>query len=351
VERPYILITGGAGFIGTNIARRYLTNNQPVYILDNLSRSGVEQNVAELQRHYPGRVQFTHANICDRDAVEKAVSGAGAVYHLAAQVAVTTSLDDPLADLATNLMGTLHLLEAIRSVATKPSLLFTSTNKVYGRLASVVLHERPTRHEPVDDSVACLGADERQPLEFLSPYGCSKGSADQYVLDYARSFGIQAAVFRMSCIYGPYQLGSEDQGWVAHFLRQALKGEPITIYGDGKQVRDLLFVEDLVDAMLRVQENMPVAAGEAFNIGGGPQNSASLVELISEIERLTGSPVIVDRGPERLADQRWFVADTSKIRNLVGWSPRTSVREGLRALQNWYVGRPSLLAQSEVQVA
>jgi CDP-paratose 2-epimerase len=351
VERPYILITGGAGFIGTNIARRYLADNQPVYILDNLSRSGVEQNVAELQRHYPGRVQFTHANICDRDAVEKAVSGAGAVYHLAAQVAVTTSLDDPLADLATNLMGTLHLLEAIRSVATKPSLLFTSTNKVYGRLASVVLHERPTRHEPVDDSVACLGADERQPLEFLSPYGCSKGSADQYVLDYARSFGIQAAVFRMSCIYGPYQLGSEDQGWVAHFLRQALKGEPITIYGDGKQVRDLLFVEDLVDAMLRVQENMPVAAGEAFNIGGGPQNSASLVELISEIERLTGSPVIVDRGPERLADQRWFVADTSKIRNLVGWSPRTSVREGLRALQNWYVGRPSLLAQSEVQVA
>jgi CDP-paratose 2-epimerase len=351
VERPYILITGGAGFIGTNIARRYLADNQPVYILDNLSRSGVEQNVAELQRHYPGRVQFTHANICDRDAVEKAVSGAGAVYHLAAQVAVTTSLDDPLADLATNLMGTLHLLEAIRSVATKPSLLFTSTNKVYGRLASVLLHERSTRHEPVDDSVASLGADERQPLEFLSPYGCSKGSADQYVLDYARSFGIQAAVFRMSCIYGPYQLGSEDQGWVAHFLRQALKGEPITIYGDGKQVRDLLFVEDLVDAMLRVQENMPVAAGEAFNIGGGPQNSASLVELISEIERLTGSPVIVDRGPERLADQRWFVADTSKIRNLVGWSPRTSVREGLRALQNWYVGRPSLLAQSEVQVA
>jgi CDP-paratose 2-epimerase len=351
VERPYILITGGAGFIGTNIARRYLAENQPVYILDNLSRSGVEQNITELQRHYPGRVQFTHADVCDRGAVEKAVSGAGAVYHLAAQVAVTTSLDDPLADLATNLMGTLHLLEAIRSAATKPSLLFTSTNKVYGRLASVMLRERPTRHEPVDDSVARLGADEQQPLEFLSPYGCSKGSADQYVLDYARSFGIQAAVFRMSCIYGPYQLGSEDQGWVAHFLRQALKGEPITIYGDGKQVRDLLFVEDLVDAMLRVQDNMPNAAGEAFNIGGGPQNSASLVELISEIELLTGSPVIVDRGPERLADQRWFVADTSKIRNLVGWSPRTDIREGLRALQNWYVGRPSLLAQSEVQVA
>jgi CDP-paratose 2-epimerase len=351
VERPYILITGGAGFIGTNLARRYLAQNQRVQILDNLARAGVEQNVAELQRHYPGRLQFTHADVNDRSAVEKAVGGAGAVFHLAAQVAVTTSLEDPLADVVTNLMGTLHLLEALRNTAAKPPLLFTSTNKVYGRLASVALRERSTRHEPVDASITSLGADEQQPLEFLSPYGCSKGSADQYVLDYARSFGVQAAVFRMSCIYGPYQLGSEDQGWVAHFLRQALKGEPITIYGDGKQVRDLLFVEDLVDVMLRVQENMAIAAGEAFNIGGGPRNSASLVELISEIELLTGSSVTVDRGPERLADQRWFVADTSKIRNLLGWSPRTSIREGLRALQNWYVGRPSLLAQSEVQVA
>ena len=216
-------------------------------------------------------------------------------------------------------------------------MLFTSTNKVYGRLGSVALRERATRHEPVDDSVARSGADECQPLEFLSPYGCSKGSADQYVLDYARSFGMQAAVFRMSCIYGPYQLGSEDQGWVAHFLRQALKGEPLTIYGDGKQVRDLLFVEDLIDAMLRVQENMAITAGEAFNIGGGPQNSTSLVELISEIEALTGSSVVVNHGPERLADQRWFVADTSKIRNLLGWSPRISIREGLRALQKWYL--------------
>jgi CDP-paratose 2-epimerase len=351
VERPYILITGGAGFIGTNIARRYLAENQPVHIVDNLGRSGVEQNVAELQQQYPGRVQFTNADVRDRGAIEKAVSGAGTVYHLAAQVAVTTSLDDPLADLATNLMGTLHVLEAIRHGAAKPALLFTSTNKVYGRLASVALREAPTRHEPVDRSLAHLGADEHQPLEFLSPYGCSKGSADQYVLDYARSFGIQAAVFRMSCIYGPYQLGSEDQGWVAHFLRQVLKGEPITIYGDGKQVRDLLFVEDLVDAMRLVQDNMPIAAGEAFNIGGGAENSSSLVELIGEIELLTGSSVTVDYGPERLADQRWFVANTSKIRNLLGWSPSTGIREGLRALQNWYLGRPSLLAQSEVQVA
>lgn len=351
MERPYILITGGAGFIGTNIARRYLAENQPVYIFDNLARSGVEQNVTELQRQYPGRLQFTQADVRDKGAVEEAVGGAAMVYHLAAQVAVTTSLEDPLADVGTNLMGTLHLLEAIRKAATKPPLLFTSTNKVYGRLARIGLREESTRHEPVDPLLAGLGADEHQPLEFLSPYGCSKGSADQYVLDYARSFGIQAVVFRMSCIYGPYQLGSEDQGWVAHFLRQALKGEPITIYGDGKQVRDLLFVEDLVDVMRVVQENMPVAAGEAFNIGGGAENGSSLVELIGEIEALTRTSIIVDHGPERLADQRWFVADTSKIRNLLGWSPRTSIREGLQALQNWYLERPSLLAQSEVQVA
>ncbi len=351
MERAYILITGGAGFIGTNIARRYLGEDQPVLIFDNLSRAGVEKNVAELQHDFPGRVQLTRADIRNRQAVENAVAGARAIYHLAAQVAVTTSLEDPLADLETNLMGTLHLLEAIRNSAAKPALLFTSTNKVYGRLASVALHELRTRHEPLDPTLARLGAAENQPLEFLSPYGCSKGSADQYVLDYARSFGIQAVVFRMSCIYGPYQLGSEDQGWVAHFLRQALKGEPITIYGDGKQVRDLLFVEDLIAAMRLALDNLPVTAGEAFNMGGGPQNSSSLIELIREIEAMTGASIAVERGPERLADQRWFVADTSKIRDLLAWSPRTTVREGLRALQNWYLARPSLLAQSEVQVA
>ncbi len=351
MERPYILITGGAGFIGTNIARRYLAEDQPVHIFDNLSRAAVEQNVAELQRDFPGRLQFTRADIRDRQAVENAVAGARVIYHLAAQVAVTTSLEDPIADLQTNLMGTLHLLEAIRNSTTKPALLFTSTNKVYGRLAGVPLHELRTRHEPLDPSLARLGAAENLPLEFLSPYGCSKGSADQYVLDYARSFGIQAVVFRMSCIYGPYQLGSEDQGWVAHFLRQALKGEPITIYGDGKQVRDLLFVEDLIAAMRLALDNLPITAGEAFNIGGGAPNSSSLVELVREIEVMTGASVGVERGPERLADQRWFVADTSKIRDLLAWSPRTTIRDGLRALQDWYLARPSLVAQSEVQVA
>ncbi len=351
LQRRQILITGGAGFIGTNIARSYLEEDQPVHIFDNLHRPGVEQNVRELQQQFPGRVHFTLGDTRDKNEVVKAVSTASRIYHLAAQVAVTTSLDDPMDDLDTNLIGTIHLLEAIRHSPVRPSLLFTSTNKVYGRLAGVGLQKRGARYEPEDVSLARAGAGEDQPLEFLSPYGCSKGSADQYVLDYARSFGIRATVFRMSCIYGPHQLGSEDQGWVAHFLRQAMKGEAITIYGDGRQVRDLLYVEDLVGAMRRAQDNLGIAAGEPFNLGGGAENSTSLLELIEELRLLTGNPVEIEWGPERLGDQKWYVADTSKMRTLLGWTPKVSIRQGLRALYDWYSERPSLVARSQVQVA
>lgn len=351
MENRYILITGGAGFIGTNIARSYLQDRHPVHIFDNLSRPGVERNVTELLETYPGSVLFTQADTRDRRKVNEAVATASAVYHLAAQVAVTTSLDDPISDLQTNLIGTLHLLEAIRRSHSRPSLLFTSTNKVYGRLGRVVLSEQPHRYGPEDPKIARSGAGEDQPLEFLSPYGCSKGSADQYVLDYAHSFGIQATVFRMSCIYGPYQLGSEDQGWVAHFVRQAMKGDAITIYGDGKQVRDLLFVEDLVRGMRLAQDNMPICSGEVFNMGGGVENSTSLLELIAQLRLLVGGPVTVEWGAERLADQRWYVADTSKIRHALGWAPEVSIRQGLNALYGWYLDRPSLIERAEAQVA
>lgn len=351
MQSPYILITGGAGFIGTNLARSYLAKGQPVHIFDNLSRPGVEQNVAELLKSYPTLAYFTRADIRNRVDVETAVDGAAAIYHLAAQVAVTTSLDDPMDDLETNLLGTLHVLEAVRRRGNRPSLLFTSTNKVYGRLASLRLRKTAARYEPEDTVIAASGASEDQPLEFLSPYGCSKGSADQYVLDYARCYGIPATVFRMSCIYGPHQLGSEDQGWVAHFLRQAMKGEPITIYGDGRQVRDLLFVGDLVRAMRLAQQNIKIAAGQAFNLGGGPENSTSLIELMEEIRSLAGNRVDTDWGPERLGDQRWYVSNTSKIQQLLGWRPTTSIREGLCALYNWYLARPELVAQAEAQVA
>jgi CDP-paratose 2-epimerase len=350
LQRPTILITGGAGFVGTNVARSYLADGSAVHILDNLGRPGVEGNVAELQRAFPGRVFFTKGDVRDRSTVEKALEGAHIVYHLAAQVAVTTSLADPISDFETNLLGTVHLLEGVRRSKQRPSVLFTSTNKVYGRLETVPVGLRNGRYEPVDEALAAAGINESQSLAFLSPYGCSKGSADQYVLDYARSYGIAACVFRMSCIYGPYQLGSEDQGWVAHFLRQALKGEPVCIYGDGRQVRDLLFVDDLVRGMRMAHSRMDVAAGQAFNMGGGRANSASLLELLDEIAALTGSRVDTVLGPERLADQRWFVADASRFASLTGWKREIGIREGLRRLHSWYMARPELIAQSEVQV-
>jgi CDP-paratose 2-epimerase len=347
----YVLITGGAGFIGTNVALSHLEQDQPVHLFDNLARPAVERNVNELQSRFPGMVKFTQADVRDRKLIQRAVEGATRIYHLAAQVAVTTSLENPMADLGTNLLGTLNVLEAMREIRSEASLLFTSTNKVYGRLTSIRIHERVARHEPVDDQLAACGISEEQPLEFLSPYGCSKGSADQYVLDYAHSFGLKTCVFRMSCIYGRYQLGSEDQGWVAHFLRQAMKGEPVTIYGDGKQVRDLLFVEDLVQAMHLAHDNMKLVAGQAFNLGGGPNYSTSLLDLLHHIRLLIGSPVATEWGPERLADQRWFVADTSKIRDILSWRPTIDIPSGLRRLFDWYQARPSLIEHAAVQVA
>lgn len=347
----YVLITGGAGFIGTNVALSYLEKNQPVHIFDSLSRAAVQRNINELQQRFPGMVKFTQADVRDRKQVQKAVESATAIYHLAAQVAVTTSLDDPMDDMGTNLTGTLNVLEAMRETGSQASLLFTSTNKVYGRLASIRIRERNQRHEPVDEALSKCGIGENQPLEFLSPYGCSKGSADQYVLDYAHSFGLKTCVFRMSCIYGIYQMGSEDQGWVAHFLRQAMRGDAVTIYGDGKQVRDLLFVEDLVRAMHLAHSNMNLAAGQAFNLGGGPSNATSLLDLLHEIKQLSGSPVAIEWGPERLADQRWFVADTSKIRDVLGWQQTIDVPTGLKRLFEWYQGRPSLIEHAAAQVA
>jgi CDP-paratose 2-epimerase len=351
VKTDSVLITGGAGFIGTNVAKNYLGQGHAVHVFDNLSRPGVDRNVAELQEAYPDGFRFTRGDVRDRLQVQKAVESASAVYHLAAQVAVTSSLDDPRGDMETNLMGTLYVLESVRHSNPECPVLFTSTNKVYGRLASVSIGERNGRHEPEDLSFAKNGIGEAHPLEFLSPYGCSKGAADQYVLDYAHSYDLQACVFRMSCIYGKYQLGSEDQGWVAHFLRQALKGEPITIFGNGRQVRDLLFVDDLVCAMGLVFANMGVAAGKAFNVGGGVQNSTSLLDLIDEIRAMTQGRVAIEFGPERVADQRWFVADTTRARDTLGWSPKVSIRDGLRQLYAWYLARPSLVEQRAVQVA
>jgi len=329
------LITGGAGFIGTNVAARLLEDGRRVRIVDNLSRAGVESNLRWLCDTFGDRVERVMADVRDRDALAQAVDGVGEVYHFAAQVAVTSSLDDPLFDFAVNAGGTLNLLEALRALPSPPPVVFTSTNKVYGDLEDVELVPDGDRYVPADTETRIAGISESRNVDFHSPYGCSKGAADQYVLDYARTFGIPAVVFRMSCIYGPHQCGTEDQGWVAHFLIRAIDNQPITIYGDGLQVRDLLYVDDLVDAFMRAQSAMGIVAGEAFNIGGGPERSTSLVELIDVIRTLHGRSVALEFDAWREADQRYYVSDTRKFSDATGWAPRVAVADGVRALHAW----------------
>jgi CDP-paratose 2-epimerase len=333
-SRP-VAITGGAGFIGTNLADRLLSRGVPVVVVDNLSRPGVELNLQWLKDTHGSLVRTEVVDVRDASRLTGAIAGARRVVHLAAQVAVTTSLADPVHDFDVNALGTLNVLNAIRSLAEPVPLLYTSTNKVYGSLQDVALRQSGRRYEPVDETLRLRGVDEMRPLDFQSPYGCSKGAADQYVLDYARSYGLQTCVFRMSCVYGPHQFGTEDQGWVAHFLIQTLAGRPITLYGDGLQLRDVLFVDDLVDAIEAAFDNMDAVSGRAFNIGGGPANTTSLVELLDRIHELCGSAPLVSNGPWRAGDQKYYVSDTSSFTALTGWQPRRDVVAGLTALHHW----------------
>lgn len=339
-----VLITGGAGFIGTNLAHRLLAAGQQVLLFDNLARPGVERNLAWLRATHGANVQFELADIQDAAALRRAAEWAGQVFHFAAQVAVTTSLTDPVHDFVVNAGGTLNLLEALRARRDPPPLVFTSTNKVYGGLEDLSLRQIERRYAPVAATVAAQGIGEARPLAFHSPYGCSKGAADQYVLDYARTYGLPAVVFRMSCIYGPHQFGTEDQGWVAHFLIRALEGEPITLYGDGMQVRDVLFVDDLVDAFLLAQQHMGRVAGQAFNIGGGPRNTVSLLELIDLIGALRGERPRVHWDAWRTGDQRWYVSDTRKFQAATGWQPRHNVHAGVTRLYDWLLESRGLAA-------
>jgi len=336
---PLALITGGAGFIATNIADRLLRDGWRVRLFDNFSRAGVCRNVEWLRRTHAAagssHVEVVRGDVRDTTAVQRAVVGAERVFHFAAQVAVTTSLVDPTADFEVNARGTLNLLEALRNVAEPPSLLFTSTNKVYGHLDDLPLRANGTRYEPTDAAIASRGISEQQPLAFHSPYGCSKGAADQYVLDYARTFDLPATVFRMSCIYGPHQFGTEDQGWVAHFVIRALQRAPLTLYGDGLQVRDVLYVDDLVDAMMGAHQHMSVVRGQAFNIGGGHGNITSLLELLALLEQAFGEPLVYGLERWRRADQRYYVSDISKFQQATGWRPRVTIGEGIARLGNW----------------
>jgi CDP-paratose 2-epimerase len=328
------LITGGAGFIGSNLANRLLQSGQPVIIFDNLSRPGVEKNLEWLVRTYGDLVQFELADTRDLAALRQAVRSASSVFHLAAQVAVTTSLEDPVSDFEINARGTLNLLECIRAEQNPPPLIFTSTNKVYGGLEDLKLRQEGSRYSPRDSVFRANGISEQRSLDFHSPYGCSKGAADQYVIDYARTFNLPAVVFRMSCIYGPHQFGTEDQGWIAHFLIRAIEGQTITLYGDGKQVRDVLFVDDLIDAMELARQNITKLSGHAFNLGGGQSNAISLLEVLDLINELHDE-VRIEFDEWRHADQRYYVSDIREFHSATGWSPQVDVREGITRLYRW----------------
>jgi CDP-paratose 2-epimerase len=330
-----VLICGGAGFIGSNLAARLLGTGERVIVYDDLSRPGVDRNLGWLKAEFGSHLDIEIADIRDARSLRRCVRFAGSMFHFAGQTAVTTSLDDPREDFEVNALGTLTLLEELRLLNRPIPLLFTSTNKVYGDLNRIALRRNGNRYEPQHPSTLAKGIGESCALSFHSPYGCSKGAADQYVLDYARSYGMPNVVFRMSCIYGPHQCGTEDQGWVAHFLIQAQNELPITIYGDGRQVRDVLFVEDLIDAFLLARSDAPSLAGRAFNIGGGPGKTISLLELLDLIGDLQGEPPHVRFEDWRIGDQRYYVSDTTAFQAATGWSAQTGVREGVSQLHAW----------------
>lgn len=334
-EEKYVLITGGAGFIGTNLAKRFLSEGKKVMIYDSLAREGVEQNLKELKKQYGTQLLVQIADIREELVLRQCVLNAEAVFHFSAQVAVTTSIENPLDDFQVNLKGTFNVLEAIRTSPHQPPLFFTSTNKVYGNLDGVTIEETKTRYLPKDERLLNSGIGESRSLDFHSPYGCSKGSADQYILDYSRSYGLKTVVFRMSCIYGPHQFGTEDQGWVAHFLISALEDRPICIYGNGKQVRDILFVEDLVDAFLLAYAKLDKTAGQVFNIGGGTDNTTSLLEILKIIKTKTGKDMSISFDDWRTGDQYYYVSDISKFSTVTGWKPRFDIDSGIQTLMEW----------------
>jgi len=331
-EQDHILITGGAGFVGSNLAHALLREGERVIVADNFSRDGVRRNAAWLRANHGDRVRIEQVDVCDEARITPLVQQSKQVFHLAAQVAVTTSLEDPRTDLRTNVIGTFNVLEAARGMRTPPAVLFTSTNKVYGGMEDVAVELAGDAYRYADGRP---GIGEEARLDFHSPYGCSKGAADQYVHDYARIYGLPTVVFRMSCIYGTRQFGTEDQGWVAHFGRALYGREPITIYGDGFQVRDILWIDDLVDAMRRAMDRIDTVAGEVFNVGGGAQNAVTVRGVIDRLQDVTGRSVPIRTADWRPGDQRVYVSDTEKLQRVLDWKPRTSWKAGLEKLVDW----------------
>lgn len=341
-----VLITGGAGFIGSNLAERLLSEpDTKVRIFDNLSRRGVAYNI-EWLHSLPGsrRLEVIRGDVRDLRTVQQAVADVSEIFHFAAQVAVTTSIADPANDFDINATGTFHVLEAARLSRRKPFILYTSTNKVYGALKRLSVEVEGTHYRA--SMPGFRGVDESEPLDFHSPYGCSKGTADQYVHDYARIYDLPAVVFRMSCIAGPRQFGNEDQGWVAHFLYSILNGKPINVYGDGHQVRDILHVHDLLDAMLAARRAIDRTRGQVFNLGGGMERAVSVIEMLQTIERKTGKPLRLCHSRVRPGDQSLYVANTSKLEQFTGWHARRSIAQILEAIYQFWLCNHDTLAPS-----
>ena len=327
------LVTGGAGFIGSNLVVKLLNDNWKVILFDNLSRAGTKENLEWIKKSGKKRNLIIAIEDIRREReVERFVNGVDVVFHLAAQVAVTKSVGDPKEDFDINAWGTLNVLEAARKAKYSPQVMYSSTNKVYGSLGDSKYKKSVTRYKNLTYP---KGINEKVPLDFHTPYGCSKGAADQYTRDYFRVYGLPTVVFRQSCIYGPRQMGIEDQGWMAHFAISVLLGKPITIYGDGKQVRDMLYVDDLIKAYISAVENIDKAGGEIFNIGGGFENSLSLLEFIKILKERMGVEIKLDFGKERKGDQKVFISDNRKLKILLNWKPETSVNKGVDELINW----------------
>lgn len=337
------LVTGGAGFIGSNYVHRLISRGEEVTIYDNLSRSGAELNLKWLQSTFgKNSIQLIEGDIRDAALLTASARQADVIVHLASQVAVTTSVNHPREDFETNAAGTFNVLEAGRLSGRQPVVLYASTNKVYGNMDEVEVVEEATRYGYRD---LPDGAAETQPLDFHSPYGCSKGTGDQYTRDYFRIYGLPTVVLRQSCIFGPRQFGIEDQGWVAWFIIAAVTGKPITIYGDGKQVRDILYVDDLLDAYDGALKNIEKSAGQVYNIGGGQKNTMSIWQEFAPIlERLLGKTIPTARMDWRPGDQRVFVADTRKAARELGFSPKVRVEEGIERLYRWVVENRELFS-------
>lgn len=330
-----VLVIGGAGFIGINTCHYFLNKGDHVVLLDNLSRKGTDLNLELLKKHerYSSHFKFIRADIRkDRTLLQEAVNQADAVFHLAAQVAVTTSITNPQEDFEINAIGTFHVLEAVRQSPQKPHLVYASTNKVYGGLEHLKVIEKKLRYE---FETCPQGVDEAEPLDFHSPYGCSKGAADQYVRDYHRIYGLKTTVLRQSCIYGRNQFGIEDQGWVAWFIIAHLLGRKITIYGNGKQVRDILFVDDLVRLYDLVLEHPEKTSGQIFNVGGGVSNSISILELLHLLDQLFHFDYAPNYSDWRAGDQPIFISNNQKLKEAIQWEPQFNIQKGLQVLVRW----------------